>query len=136
MPSILDATKASGESMGTVMHATASIVEQFGLKTKSTAGTMKNTQMVTDSLTFAANATAAGFGDMSEAFSYVGPTAASAGLSVQQTAAAIGELSNRGIEGQKAGTGLRSILTSLVKPTAAAQSAFKNMGMSTKELQH
>lgn len=134
MPSILDATKASGEDMGTVMNATASIVEQFGLKTKSTTGTMKNTQMVTDSLTYAANATASGFGDLSEAFSYVGPVAASAGLSVQQTAAAIGVLSNRGIEGQKAGTGLRSILTSLVKPTRAAKGAFDEMGISSSEL--
>lgn len=134
MPSILDATKASGEDMGTVMNATASIVEQFGLKTKSTTGTMKNTQMVTDSLTYAANATASGFGDLSEAFSYVGPVAASAGLSVQQTAAAIGVLSDRGIEGQKAGTGLRSILTSLVKPTRAAKGAFDEMGISSSEL--
>ncbi|MFC6170451.1 phage tail tape measure protein [Loigolactobacillus jiayinensis] len=134
MPSILDATKASGEDMGTVMNATASIVEQFGLKTNSTAGTMKNTQMVTDSLTYAANATASGFGDLSEAFSYVGPVAASAGLSVQQTAAAIGVLSDRGIEGQKAGTGLRSILTSLVKPTRAAKGAFDEMGISSSEL--
>lgn len=91
---------ASGEDMGTVMNATASIVEQFGLKTNSTAGTMKNTQRVTDSLTYAANATAAGFGDMSDAMSYVGPVASSLGLSVEQTAAAVGELSNQGIEGQ------------------------------------
>lgn len=134
MPSILDATKASGEDMGTVMNATASIVEQFGLKTNSTAGTMKNTQMVTDSLTYAANATAAGFGDMSEAMSYVGPQAKAAGMSVQQTAAAIGELSNKGIEGQKAGTALRGILTSLVRVTPNASKAFKSMGLSAADL--
>lgn len=134
MPAILNATKASGEDMGTVMNATASIVEQFGLKSSSTAATLKNTTMVTDALTYAANATASGFGDMSDAMKYVGPVASSLGMSVQQTAAAIGVLSNRGIEGQKAGTGLRGILTSLVKPTAMAQGAFKKMGISTKEL--
>ena len=136
MPSILDATMASGEDMGTVMQATASIVEQFGLKTNSTAGTMKNTQRVTDSLTYAANATAAGFGDMSEAMSYVGPVASSLGLSVEQTAAAIGELSNQGIEGQKAGTNLRGMLTSLVKPTKQNTEGFKSMGISSKQLAH
>lgn len=135
MPAILNATKASGEDMGTVMNATASIVEQFGLKSSSTAATLKNTTMVTDALTYAANATASGFGDMSEAMKYTGPVASSLGLSVQATAAAIGVLSNRGIEGQKAGTGLRGILTSLIKPTAGAQAAFKEMGISTKELQ-
>lgn len=136
MPSILDATMASGEDMGTVMQATASIVEQFGLKTNSTAGTMKNTQRVTDSLTYAANATAAGFGDMSEAMSYVGPVASSLGLSVEQTAAAVGELSNQGIEGQKAGTNLRGMLTSLVKPTKQNTEGFKSMGISSKQLAH
>ena len=100
MPAILDATKASGEDMGTVMQATSSIVEQFGLKTNSTSGTLKNTTMVTDALTYAANATASGFGDMSEAMKYAGPVASSLGLSVQDTAAAIGVLSNRGIEGR------------------------------------
>lgn len=136
MPSILDATMASGEDMGTVMNATASIVEQFGLKTNSTAGTMKNTQRVTDSLTYAANATAAGFGDMSDAMSYVGPVASSLGLSVEQTAAAVGELSNQGIEGQKAGTNLRGMLTSLVKPTKQNTEGFKSMGISSKQLAH
>ncbi|MDB8858806.1 phage tail tape measure protein [Pediococcus acidilactici] len=134
MPSIMDATVASGEDMGTVLNTTSSIVEQFGLKTKSTAGTLKNTQMVTDSITYAANATAAGFSDMGEAMSYVGPQAHAAGLSVQETAAAIGELSNKGIEGQKAGTNLRGILTSLVKVTPNASKAFKSMGISTSEL--
>ncbi|YAB13920.1 phage tail tape measure protein [Lactiplantibacillus plantarum] len=136
MPSILDATMASGEDMGTVMNATASIVEQFGLKTNSTAGTMKNTQQVTDSLTYAANATAAGFGDMSDAMSYVGPVASSLGLSVEQTAAAVGELSNQGIEGQKAGTNLRGMLTSLIKPTKQNTEGFKSMGISSKQLAH
>lgn len=135
MPSILNATKASGEGMGTVMQATASIVEQFGLTSKTTAGAMKNTQLVADSLTYAANATAAGFGDLSEAMSFVGPVAHSLGLSVQETAAAIGALSQQGIEGQKAGTGLRGILTSLIKPTKSQDEAFRSMGISTKRLQ-
>ncbi|VDG18314.1 phage tail tape measure protein [Lactobacillus plantarum] [Lactiplantibacillus mudanjiangensis] len=136
MPSILDATKASGEDMGTVMQATASIVEQFGLKTNSVSGTMKNTQRVTDSLTYAANATAAGFGDMSDAMSYVGPVASSLGISVEQTAAVIGELSNQGIEGQKAGTNFRGMLTSLIKPTKQNMLGFSSMGLSAKKLAH
>lgn len=136
MPAVLDASKASNEDLGTVMQATSSIVEQFGLKTNSTSGTMKNTTRVTDALTYAANATSAGFGNMSEAMSYVGPVASGLGLSVEQTAAAIGELSNRGIEGQKAGTNLRGILTSLIKPTAQNTAGFQAMGISTKQLQN
>ncbi|MDE3295913.1 phage tail tape measure protein [Lacticaseibacillus rhamnosus] len=135
MPAILDATKASGEGLGTVMQATASITEQFGMRSSTVAGAMKNTQRVTDSLTYAANATAAGFGDMSEAMSFVGPVAHSLGLNVSETAAAIGDLSDAGIEGQKAGTGLRGMLTSLIKPTKQNQEGFSSMGISVKRLQ-
>lgn len=135
MPNILDATVASGEDLGVVMNTTASIMEQFGLKGKTAAETMKNTQRVTDSLTYAANATASGFSDMGEAMSYAGPQASALGISVEQTAAAIGVLSNMGIEGEKAGTNLRGMLTSLVKPTDAQTEAFKEMGLSTKQLQ-
>lgn len=133
MPSVLDATKASGEDLGIVMQATASIMEQFGLKGKTTEETLKNTQRVTDSLTYAANATAAGFGDMSDAMAYVGPVAKSLKLSVEDTAAAIGVLSDQGIEGQKAGTNLRGILTSLVNVTPAAKEQFAKMGISAKQ---
>jgi TP901 family phage tail tape measure protein len=134
MPAVLDASKASGESLGTVMQATASIVEQFGLKANSTKGTIKNTQRVTDALTYSANATAAGFSDMTLAMSYVGPQAKASGISVEATAAAIGELAQKGIDGQKAGTSLRGILTSLVKVSPNATKAFKSMGISTAEL--
>jgi TP901 family phage tail tape measure protein len=134
MPAVLDASVASGEDLGTVMQATASIVEQFGLKANSTAQTTKNTQRVTDALTYSANATAAGFGDMSEAMSYVGPVAQGLGLSVEETAAAIGILSNRGIEGEKAGTNLRGMLTSLVKPTKQNTAGFTAMGISAEQL--
>lgn len=67
MPSILDATKASGDDFNDVMHVSTSVLEQFGLKSNSTAGMLKNTQRVTDSLTLIANKTAAGFQDMGEA---------------------------------------------------------------------
>ncbi|WP_204122478.1 phage tail tape measure protein [Lacticaseibacillus mingshuiensis] len=129
MPSILDATVASGEPLEDVMQATASIMEQFGLKSNTTAGQLKNTQAVTDELTYAANATAAGFGDMSLAMSYVGPVAKSVGMSVSDTAAAVGELSNQGIEGQKAGTNLRGILTALINPSGAVAQKIKSLGM-------
>lgn len=132
MPSILDATKASGEEMGVVMQTSASIMEQFGLKGKTVAETMKNTQRVTDSVTYAANATAAGFSDMGAAMAYVGPVADSLGMSVESVAATVGVLSNMGIEGEAAGTNLRGILTALVNPSAQAAKALEKMGISAK----
>ena len=99
MPAILDASVASGDDFNTVMTVSTSTLEQFGLKSNTTAGMLKNTQRVTDSLTFVANKTAAGFQDMGEAMQYVGPSAHAAGISLEQTAAMIGLMSNQGIEG-------------------------------------
>jgi len=104
MPAVLDASRASGEDFGTVMSASTAILEQFGLKTEDTASMMKNTQRVTDSLTFVANKTSAGFEDMGVAMEYVGPVAHSLGMNLEETSSAIGLLSNNGIEGEKAGT--------------------------------
>ncbi|MGV8956326.1 hypothetical protein ACN9TB_00980 [Lactococcus lactis] len=54
------------------MSSSTAIFEQFGHKTNDTASMMKNTQRVTDSLTFVANKTSAGFSDMGTAMEYVG----------------------------------------------------------------
>lgn len=133
MPSILNATRASGDDFNDVMHVSTSVLEQFGLKVSSTKGMIKNTSRVTDTLTDVANRTAAGFKDMGEAMTYVGPTAHAAGISLEQTAAAIGLMSNRGIEGTVAGTALRSALTRLMKPSKQNAAGFKEMGINVAD---
>ena len=136
MPSILNAAKASGDDFNDVMTVSTSTLEQFGLKSNSTAGMLKNTERVTDSLTYTANATAAGFTDMGDAMTYVGPTAHSAGISLEETAAAIGLMSNQGIEGSVAGTALRSALTRLMKPSRQNIQGFKELGINVEDFKN
>ena len=133
MPAVLDASRASGEDFGTVMSASTAILEQFGLKTEDTASMMKNTQRVTDSLTFVANKTSAGFEDMGVAMEYIGPVAHSLGMNVEETSAAVGLLSNNGIEADKAGTSLRGALSRLLKPTKQSSAAFEELGINIDE---
>nr|DAG29589.1 MAG TPA: minor tail protein [Caudoviricetes sp.] len=133
MPAVLDAARASGDDFGTVMSSSTAILEQFGLKTNDTTSMMKNTQRVTDSLTFVANKTSAGFSDMGTAMEYVGPVAHSLNISLEETSAAIGLLSNNGIEGDKAGTALRGALTRLLKPTKESAVAFEKLGVNLDE---
>ncbi|HDU0504075.1 TPA: phage tail tape measure protein [Listeria monocytogenes] len=135
MPSILDAAKASGDDFNTVMKNSTSILEQYGLKVESTEGTLKNTQRVTDSLTYVANATSAGFSDMGTAIEYVGPVAHGLNISLEQTASAIGLMSNNGIEGEKAGTALRGMLTRLLKPSKQNVEGFDALGISFRAFQ-
>lgn len=136
MPAILDASVASGDDFNTVMTVSTSTLEQFGLKSNTTAGMLKNTQRVTDSLTFVANKTAAGFQDMGEAMQYVGPSAHAAGISLEQTAAMIGLMSQQGITGSVAGTALRGALTRLIKPSQQNIKGFQELGINVQDFKN
>lgn len=133
MPSILQAAKASGDDFNTVMSVSTSTLEQFGMKSNNTATMLKNTQKVTDSLSYVANKTSSGFSDLGLAMSYVGPTAHSMGMSLESTTAILGQMSQQGIEGEKAGTGLRTILSSLTNPIGQNVAGMKALGISTED---
>lgn len=133
MPSILNATKASGDDFNDVMKVSTSTLEQFGLKSNNTAAMLKNTQRVTDGLTYVANKTSAGFTDMGYAMEYVGPVAHGLKMSLEETSAAIGLMSNQGIEGEKAGTSLRGALSALLTPSKQNMAGFKALGVSVSD---
>lgn len=133
MPAIFNAARASGDDFETVMSVTTSTLEQFGMISKDTNKQMEYTNKVADVLTYVADKTAAGFSDMGTAMNYVGPISHSLGYSLTDTAAAVGLLSNRGIEGQKAGTGLRGMLTSLLKPSNSAAEAMAAVGLKIED---
>ncbi|EAE2786359.1 phage tail tape measure protein [Listeria monocytogenes] len=133
MPAIFNAARASGDDFETVMGVTTSTLEQFGMISKDTNKQMEYTNKVADVLTYVADKTAAGFSDMGTAMNYVGPISHSLGYSLTDTAAAVGLLSNRGIEGQKAGTGLRGMLTSLLKPSKSAAEAMSAVGLTIED---
>ncbi|MBC1801127.1 phage tail tape measure protein [Listeria booriae] len=135
MPSIFNAARASGDDFETVMSVTTATLEQFGMVSKDTNQQMEYTQKVADVLTYVADKTAAGFADMGIAMNYIGPVSHSLGYSLTDTAAAVGLLSNRGIEGQKAGTGLRGMLTSLLKPSKSAAEAMSAVGLEINDAQ-
>ena len=136
MPSILDATKASGDDFNDVMNVTTEVISQFNLKGKDYNSTVKNATRVTDALTYVANATSAGFSDLGLAMGYVGPVANSLGMDVEETASAIGLLSDAGIGGEKAGTALRGALTRLLKPSEQNIAGFEQLGISVDEFKN
>lgn len=78
---------------------------------------------VADVLANTANAASGGILDIANALKYVGPIARSLGITITDTAAAIGLLANNGIQSEQAGTSLRSMLASLASPSKAAAKA-------------
>lgn len=68
--------------------------------------------------------------DMGYAFQYVGPVAGSLNFSMEDLAVAIGMMADAGINGEKAGTSLRSLFTNMAKPTDAMATAMEKYGIS------
>lgn len=131
MKSMLQAARASGDDYADVVKNVSSTLDAFDLRQgRTTKQVVANSKRVTNAMAYAADMTATDFQDMGEAMSYVSASAHQAGQSVEVTTAAIGELSNAGIEGTRAGTGLRKVFNSLTAPTKGAQEALQKYGMS------
>ena len=68
--------------------------------------------------------------DLVDIVSRVGPTAKLAGLDIEDLAAAAAVLSNGGMEASQIGTGLRSVLLSLINPTGDLKGELDRLGVS------
>jgi len=66
---------------------------------------------------------------LGETMKMLGPTAAAAGISLQESAAAAGALGNAGLQGTIAGTGLRMAITKLLSPTDDARKIMDELGL-------
>lgn len=123
MPGLLDLAAISGKDVGAASEYASSAVRQFQLDASETGH-------VADVFARAAADTNAETKDMGYALKYAGTAADSAGWSLEQTAAAIGIMSNAGIKGEQAGTTLRGALTRLMKPTKAMNDTMEQYGIS------
>lgn len=123
MPGLLDLAAASGEDLASSSDIATSALRGFGMEA-SEAG------HVADVLAENANRTNSSVAETGEAMKYVAPLARSAGLSFEETAAAIGIMANAGIQGSQAGTTLRGAISRLSKPTDDMQNAMDDLGIS------
>lgn len=122
LPSILDATRASGEGLDTVLRVTEGLLSEFGL-------TADHTKEVVDTLTSVSMKTRANFTRMGEAFKYSAGTAKRLGVKMHDLAAVTGLLINAGVEGGMAGRAMRRVMLRLASPTGAAAKHMKKLGV-------
>ncbi|WP_270331762.1 phage tail tape measure protein [Lactococcus lactis] len=133
LPTMLQASVASGDDFTDVVHNSTAALESFGKRADDVAGMTKNTKEVVNQMAYAADMTATDFQSMGVAMEYVGASAHQSKLSLSETASAIGILSNNGLEADKAGTGLRKVIVSLQSPSKDAAEALSGIGLSTKD---
>lgn len=123
MPGMLDLAASSGSDLATASDIAASTLRGFGLEASDAAH-------VADVLAKTAADTNAAVEDTGEAMKYVAPVAHAFGISMEETAAAIGIMSDAGIKGSQAGTTLRGALSRLAKPTDAMTTTMEELGLS------
>lgn len=123
MPGMLNLAAAAGEDLAASSDIAASTLRGFGLEASDAAH-------VADVLAENANRTNSSVAETGEAMKYVAPLARAAGISMEETAAAIGIMANAGIQGSQAGTTLRGALSRLSKPTDAMSAAMEELGVS------
>lgn len=122
MPGLLDLAAAGQMDLARAADVTTNIMSGFGLAAKETG-------RVADVLAKAASTANTDVSQLGEAMKYVGPIANSLGLSIEETSAAVGVLSNAGIQGGQAGTVLRAGLTRLANPTGKAAKLISELGI-------
>ena len=123
MPGVISASEASGESLALAAQTVAAALNVWGLEASEAS-------RVADVLAMAANTSAAGIDDMQLAFKYAGAPAAALGIELEEVAAAIGIMTDSGLDGSNAGTALRASLLALNNPAKAQEKIMKQLRFS------
>lgn len=122
LPAVMDLAAAGQISIAQAAVIATDAISQFSLKVTDSAH-------VADVLAKAAASGKDSVQGLGVALSYVGEPANAAGVSLEQTAAALTLLAEGGLRGERAGTALRNILISLANPTDQAAKLLEQMGV-------
>lgn len=126
MPGVLSLAASGQLSIADASTIATDAIAQFSLK----AG---DTTKVADILAKAAAAGKDSVQGLGTALSYAGGPAHAAGLSLEETAAALTQLANAGDRGEKAGTRLREILIRLSTQPKPVADALQQLGVSVTD---
>lgn len=137
----LQAARASGDPYSAVVGYGAPALEQFGYKKAAGSSRKKManySKLVLNQMAYGADLSATDFSGIGNALRYAGATAHSGNQSLSGTIADIGVLSNNGMDGSVAGTGLRKDINSLLSPSKGpmgqGEAALNSIGLHDKDL--
>lgn len=138
----LQAARATNENYDQIVASAAPMLEQFGYKSRagnSVRRMSKYTRDVLNKASYIADLTSGdvgGQGGFGESFKMMGSAAHSNGQTIDTMLGALGTLSNYGEEGSSAGTGMRQIITRLIKAphSTAMLGALHDLGINPNSL--
>lgn len=118
----IDLAAASELDLGAASDIVAIAMATFGLEADEAS-------RITNSFVQTADASVASVGELADALTNVGPTAAAFGWSMEDVNVALGILSQRGIKGAEAGTALKSMMTNIMRTTPDVTAALKQLNV-------
>lgn len=127
IPAVLDLATAATMGLADAADIASNIMSGFGIAAKNAAS-------VADVLAAASSRANTDVQQLGGAMSTVAPISAALGISLEDTAAAIGVMSDAGIQGERAGTAMRGALAALAGPTTEAQKTLKSLGLTIQDV--
>ena len=127
LPATLDLAAAGALDLGRSADIASNILSAFGLRAEETG-------RIADVLAAGASSANTSVEQLGEAMSFAAPRAAGFGLDVETTAAALGTLSNAGIQASRAGTGLNRVLSELASPSANTIELMRELGVAIEDI--
>lgn len=126
-PGILQLATAASLDLGQAADIASNVLSGFRLPVSELA-------KVNDVLASTAASANTDVTQLAQALSFAAPFAVSAGISIEEASAAIGTLSDAGVQGARAGTGLIAIIRQLSNVTPSAEQALAKYGLTLKDV--
>lgn len=119
--------QAAALDLGAAAEVTVNVLNGMRLSTAEAT-------RVTDVLAKTANVTSTDVRQLGDAIKYAGPVAAGVKVPFEEMTAVIGALSDAGLAGSMAGTGLRRIIAELEAPTRTGIKVLRDLGVTAAEV--
>lgn len=127
LPATLDLAAAGAIGLGEAADIASNVLSGFRLRAED-AG------RVADVMAAGASSANTSVLQLGQALSYAAPIAASYGITVETATAAIGALSNAGIQADRAGTGLNRVLNELAAPGTKTVELMEELGVALEDI--
>ena len=126
LPGVLQLAAAGGIELAAAADIATNVLAGYGLEVDQLA-------RVNDVLAKASSSANTDVLQLGQAFKFAGPVARSAGISFEQSGAAMALMGNAGIQAEMAGTALRGAITKLVNPSKEAATTMAELGISATD---
>lgn len=127
LPAALDLAAAASVDMATAADIMAGAMASFGMNADQST-------KAADILGAVATTVKTDIRGLGEALKAIGPSAQQVGWTLEDTAAILGVMAQKNLEGSMSGTALKAAIGSLVAPSRLAKQEIKNLHMGLNEL--